>query len=285
MKVKPKKSSSLIQIILIQIALVIFCNLMYSISFQFLAGYAIVADKLPDNFIQLPRNEQQAIQKNLSSDLIEDLSKADEMQKKYFEIVLEKPIFLFIGSLFWAFFYIYTSYIVFKKVLKIKFVSLEDICFGRLILHGVICGLIIFTAMIVISRVLIEFNFEVKPSIFQQLLIKNLENNKYLFIWSLYSVGLITGIIEEVFFRGFLLKQFQDKNFPIIGLFFTSFIFGFMHYGSGVSILVPVLLSFVGLYFGYLYNSFKNIWVPIAAHVTYNSLILILAYNSGDKFL
>ena len=109
--------------------------------------------------------------------------------------------------------------------------------------------------------------------------------NYYLLAWSIYTVGLITGILEEVVFRGFLLTHFMNKGFAREGLYITSLIFGMMHFSFDSSPIVPFLLTFVGLLFGTIYLQFKNIWVSIGAHATYNSLGLITAYFLGDKLL
>ncbi|EMF43826.1 CAAX protease self-immunity [Leptospira interrogans serovar Canicola str. LT1962] len=110
-----------------------------------------------------------------------------------------------------------------------------------------------------------------------------MKGNRSLLLWSLYSVGLITGIVEEVFFRGFCLRQFQGRGLEIPGLLFTSIVFGLVHYSGQTSVSVPILLSFVGMFFGLFYLKTGNIWYSISAHVSYNSIMLLIAYIKGGE--
>ena len=284
MKLNTIQIVEIIKIIFIQVLLLLVCHLMYSISFQLLSGYAVVSSKLPENFIHLSTEEQKKIQEKLSKELVRDFSQSTKkVQKDYFNIVLKKPIFIFIGSLFWAFFYIYISYFVFSRFLKIQPCNLGDKFSRKYILIGFAFGLVTLLFMIVSTKTLTALGFKLEPNDFQKNLILSLKGNQYLFLWSLYSIGLITGITEEIFFRGFLLKHFKEKGFIFSGLVFSSLLFGLMHLDK--NFLIPVLLSTVGFIFGYLYVWTKNIWTPISAHITYNTLILTIAYFSGDKFL
>jgi membrane protease YdiL (CAAX protease family) len=129
------------------------------------------------------------------------------------------------------------------------------------------------------------FNFKPKVNEFQAKLFTNLKGNYYLLAWSVYTIGLITGILEEFLFRGLFLAHFVSKGFAREGLFITSFIFGMMHFSFDASPIIPVILTFVGVLFGSIYLQSKNIWVAVGAHATYNSLGLITAYFIGDKIL
>lgn len=91
-------------------------------------------------------------------------------------------------------------------------------------------------------------------------------------------IGVLTGIAEELFFRGALQNLFMSmpkvkKHFAIWA---AAFIFSFMHFQFFG--FVPRLL--LGAYFGYLIWWSGSVWVPVIAHAVNNSLVVILSWIS-----
>ena len=89
------------------------------------------------------------------------------------------------------------------------------------------------------------------------------------------TMGVLTGIGEETFFRGGLqncfLKHGTNKH---LAIWFSAIVFSFMHfqfYG-----FVPRML--LGAYFGYLLIATKSLWVPILAHAWNNTLVVLSTY-------
>ena len=151
--------------------------------------------------------------------------------------------------------------------------------------RGLVAGCVVFLILLAVSMVFSFVNFKPKINEFQAKLFVNLKGNYYLLAWAIYTVGLITGILEEFLFRGMFLAHFVSKGLAREGLFITSFLFGMMHFSFDASPVVPAILTLVGVLFGLIYLQSKNIWVAIGAHATYNSLGLIAAYFLGDKLL
>lgn len=85
----------------------------------------------------------------------------------------------------------------------------------------------------------------------------------------LVLLPLVSGLTEEVFFRGFLQ--------PRLGLLPASLLFGLVHigYGTILQVVAPVIL---GLLFGALYQRTRTLWAPIAAHSSFNFFQLLLLY-------
>ncbi len=83
------------------------------------------------------------------------------------------------------------------------------------------------------------------------------------------GIALVAALSEEVLFRGMLQ--------PRLGILATSLLFGLVHiaYGTVIQIVGPLLL---GLVFGYAYKRLGTLWVPIAAHFTFNALQLTALY-------
>lgn len=100
-------------------------------------------------------------------------------------------------------------------------------------------------------------------------------------IMSILIVGLLTGLSEELFFRGALQNLFHTRPMNIhYAIWITAVIFSAMHfqfYG-----FVPRVL--IGAFFGYLAVWSGSLWLPVFAHALNNSLVVLstwlLARNS-----
>lgn len=95
-------------------------------------------------------------------------------------------------------------------------------------------------------------------------------------IMGILIIGILTGIAEELFFRGALQNLFMTmpkvkKHFAIWA---AAFIFSFMHFQFFG--FVPRLL--LGAYFGYLIWWAGSVWVPVIAHAFNNSLVVLLSW-------
>ena len=94
-------------------------------------------------------------------------------------------------------------------------------------------------------------------------------------LWLVLIVGVITGIGEEMFFRGAFLGTFLQK--PVnkhVSIIFVAFVFSAFHmqfFG-----FLPRLL--LGIWFGYLVVWTRSLWVPIIAHALNNSLVVVTTY-------
>lgn len=92
---------------------------------------------------------------------------------------------------------------------------------------------------------------------------------------SILIVGILTGIGEELFFRGGLQNILRSRPMnPHLAIWITAIIFSAMHfqfYG-----FVPRVL--LGAFFGYLAFWSKSIWLPIFAHTLNNSLVVISSW-------
>ncbi|MBE7412707.1 MAG: CPBP family intramembrane metalloprotease [Leptospiraceae bacterium] len=240
--------------------------------------------RLPDNILEMDKSERETSQKEIVEKFQKEAEKNPEkISSEYFELALgEKPGLLFWNSLLWAISFLPITYYILKKTgAKLNLLS-DDLNFGS-ISTGVMAGFSVFFLVSSISLILLIIGYKPKGNFFQTALFKNLKDNTYLLAWSIYSIGIITGIIEEWFFRGFLLTHFIGISATRIGLAITSAIFGAVHYSPEASPVIPIILSFVGFCFGYFYIRTRNIWVSISAHATYNSLGLLLAFFLGEK--
>lgn len=100
-------------------------------------------------------------------------------------------------------------------------------------------------------------------------------------ILSILIVGILTGLGEELFFRGALQNIFRTRPMnPHYAIWITAIIFSALHfqfYG-----FIPRIL--IGVFFGYLVLWSGSIWLPIFAHALNNSLVVLSTwlYSRGS---
>ncbi|MCM1518334.1 MAG: CPBP family intramembrane metalloprotease [Pseudoflavonifractor sp.] len=88
---------------------------------------------------------------------------------------------------------------------------------------------------------------------------------------SVLIVGVLTGLSEELFFRGILQRILSDRVNIHAAIWITAAVFSAVHfqfYG-----FVPRLL--LGGFFGYLAWWGRSLWLPITAHAVNNTLVVV----------
>lgn len=98
-------------------------------------------------------------------------------------------------------------------------------------------------------------------------------------VWGLLAtvatVGVVTGLGEETFFRGALQKVFvKGMRNRHLAVWAAAFVFSALHfqfYG-----FVPRLL--LGAIFGYAYLWSGSLWVPVIAHAYNNSSVVVVTW-------
>lgn len=89
-------------------------------------------------------------------------------------------------------------------------------------------------------------------------------------IAELFALAVIAApIVEEVFFRGFVLNKWAEKYGIGKGIFWSSFFFMIVHMPS---LFIPQLL--VGVLCSIVYVKTKQLLYPILVHAFYNFLVL-----------
>lgn len=94
-------------------------------------------------------------------------------------------------------------------------------------------------------------------------------------------VGILTGIAEELFFRGTLQHSLTIKGRHHLAIWLTAFIFSAFHFQ--VFGFIPRML--LGAWFGYLLFWTCSIYVPIIAHALNNSVVVFCTWltNRGAE--
>ena len=89
--------------------------------------------------------------------------------------------------------------------------------------------------------------------------------------WELAVLMTVTGIGEEMLFRGLLQGSFESLLGPTAGLLSASVVFGLAH---PVSATYFVLTTVMGVYLGLLWNGTGNLLAPVVAHALYDFLAI-----------
>jgi hypothetical protein len=79
-------------------------------------------------------------------------------------------------------------------------------------------------------------------------------------------IALLSGITEEIFFRGFLQQA--------TGIVVASVAFGMVHIGNRKTIYYGIYAIFIGFYLGGLFIYTANLWTPIVVHVLNNAIAI-----------
>ena len=92
-------------------------------------------------------------------------------------------------------------------------------------------------------------------------------------IWfELLVVGIIGPVMEELLFRGLILKRLCDYTRPVFAIVISSLIFGAFH-GNTLQFIYAFLF---GLGLAFICNKFHTIWAPILAHCAGNITSILL---------
>jgi len=95
------------------------------------------------------------------------------------------------------------------------------------------------------------------------------------------SIAVMASVVEEVVFRGIILKRLMDMSISFhIANVIQAFLFGLIHF----NVLQSAYAFLIGIAFGLVYAKFKTIWAPIIMHTTFNLLSVLAAYFVGNYY-
>ena len=138
-----------------------------------------------------------------------------------------------------------------------------SLCIGT----GCIAGAILFITVSFLSRYIDVENGEIKESS-TKFLTDSIRSGWDMVLLHLVFTAALTGIIEELFYRGYLQNYLEKKCGAILSICVSASIFAFAHTHA------PNVLILPGIVFSVLYWLF-GLASSIMAHVFYNGLILL----------
>ena len=85
-------------------------------------------------------------------------------------------------------------------------------------------------------------------------------------------VSILTPVVEEVVFRGFVLDMASERYGDWFSIFISAFLFAIVHVAG-----MTVVNAFIaGLIFGYLRIRTGSLWPPIIVHFLWNTHLYLI---------
>lgn len=94
----------------------------------------------------------------------------------------------------------------------------------------------------------------------------------------------IVAVVEETLFRGYILKNLMSSYNKYIALIVSSILFSLMHsFNPNVDLFSLFNLFLGGISLGLSYIYTKNLWFPIAMHLSWNLFQTLLGFNVSGQ--
>ena len=160
-------------------------------------------------------------------------------------------------------------WILMKFVDKEPFIKLGFSLKGKVndIILGMTLGLLLmavgYTILILLGEIkFIEFNYDLKNIIL------------------LFLLFIAVSIAEETYVRGYVLKNLLKSFNPVVSLIISSAIFSLLHFfNPNVNYIALTELFIAGILLGVSYVYTKNLWFPIALHLSWNFFQVMFGFN------
>lgn len=94
-------------------------------------------------------------------------------------------------------------------------------------------------------------------------------------LYDYFSIMLIAPVVEELFFRKFLLGKLLEKNRVRIALLISSLCFSIIHLET-INNIIPAFIS--GIILGFIYLKTKRLGYSIMLHFLFNLIIILTEY-------
>jgi membrane protease YdiL (CAAX protease family) len=96
----------------------------------------------------------------------------------------------------------------------------------------------------------------------------------------LFVLFIGVSVVEETYVRGYVLKNLLKSFNPIVSLIISSAIFSFLHFlNPNVNYIALTELFIAGILLGVSYVYTKNLWFPIALHLSWNFFQVMFGFN------
>lgn len=206
------------------------------------------------------------------------------MKKKYFPTTIWETILLLLVAIMLT-----VPMIIAQLIFKLSVVTTSNIMF---VVH-LLCVLVIFYIVNKRRNIPISFSLRIDKTIIVFLFIVGLYQlaiNTPLIIFtesffelkapfepsfsSVFMLIILAPIIEEIIFRGIILKGFLMRYSATNAILLSSLIFAVIH----LNIVQGINAFIFGLFIGYVYFKSKSIGMTILIHFTINSIGLLSVY-------
>lgn len=165
--------------------------------------------------------------------------------------------------------WIFMKYVDNEAFYKLGFQTenrLKDVVFGIVI--GLLIMLVGYGILIYLKEIFfLKINFDAKELIVSVLFFT------------------IVAVVEEMLCRGYILKNLMLSFNKYVALIVSSILFALMHgFNPNIDLFSMFSLFFAGILLGLSYIYTKNLWFPIALHLSWNLFQTLLGFNvSGQE--
>jgi len=98
------------------------------------------------------------------------------------------------------------------------------------------------------------------------------------------GIYAIVAIVEEVLFRGYILRNLMISFNKYIALIISSLLFSAIHgFNPNIDLFGFIDLFLAGILLGISYIFTKNLWFPIALHFSWNLTQTFLGFNVSGQ--
>lgn len=164
-------------------------------------------------------------------------------------------------------------WIFMKFIDKEKFIKLGFETKNRLIefLIGIGIGVIIMSIGYFLLLILGEIDF-------QRILFDYKETIISMLLFT------IVAIVEEVLCRGYILRNLMNSFHKYVALIISSLMFSAMHgFNPNVDLFALTNIFLAGILLGLSYTYTKNLWFPIALHLSWNLAQTLFGFNVSGQ--
>lgn len=105
----------------------------------------------------------------------------------------------------------------------------------------------------------------------------------------LFISGIVAPIVEEIIFRGVLLKYIEDKTNIFVAIISTSVLFSLVHLFNGKLVGLDFYLLIIagtisGIMYGIACYKYSSIWASISLHMFWNIGGIFVMTNSKEDY-
>ena len=163
---------------------------------------------------------------------------------------------------------------VFMKYLdKEKFINLGFNTKNRLneFIIGIVIGAIIMTFGYLLLLFLGEITFQKTIFDFKEIILSIL-------------LFTIVAVMEEILLRGYILRNLMVSFNNYVALFISSIIFASIHaFNPNIDLFSMTNIFLAGILLGISYIHTKNLWFPIALHLSWNLFQAFFGFNVSGQ--
>jgi len=95
---------------------------------------------------------------------------------------------------------------------------------------------------------------------------------------------ILVALAEEIFFRGYILRNLMNSYNKYLALLISSVIFCLIHgFNPNIDIIGFTNIFLSGILLGITYIHTKNLWFPIALHFSWNFFQTVVGFNVSGQ--